>query len=235
VTARLFACPACARRVRVNEERCPVCRVVLPDGSGDRPAPVPHAPGVSGAGLVSYGGLRVVAGVLAFALGWGALVTAGCVWGVGVEGGSPVDGPLSDGGVIIPGSCSAYTYVLLLSHGVDLPFEGPGAACQMSLGCQGTFDTCSGVMSAYYALCVDASFSICSCANPNVLPDYDSVGWQQVFPDGAPVGVLPDGAPVEDLDCGAPRPLDAAHDRIDAPRDSPHDSAAGDAHEGGGG
>jgi hypothetical protein len=142
------------------------------------------------------------------------------------EGGPPDYGALSDGAVILPGSCSSFTYI-------ELPFpdgerfEGPGAACAGSLDCNATFETCTFgvVVGGYYALCVDGSYSVCSCVNPNLIPDYGgSGGWQEVLPDGAPVGALPDGAPVRGLDCGAE---DARSDRsVDARREAMLDSAS---------
>jgi hypothetical protein len=38
--ARLFACPSCARHVRVHEERCPFCGVTCPDAFASSQVPV---------------------------------------------------------------------------------------------------------------------------------------------------------------------------------------------------
>jgi len=98
--ARLLACPSCARHIRVDEERCPFCRVALPDDFGAGPAPVPPARHMSREGLYRYGrsGAALVATA---ALATSAATTLGAcavaaAYGtfVGFDGGELVDAKL---------------------------------------------------------------------------------------------------------------------------------------------
>jgi hypothetical protein len=63
VKARLLACPACTRHVRIDELRCPFCGGPLPDSFGKVAAPSPPPAGLSRAGLYAYG-VAVGVGVL---------------------------------------------------------------------------------------------------------------------------------------------------------------------------
>jgi hypothetical protein len=113
MSVRLLACPRCARHVRVSEKRCPFCVVGLPDHFGDGPAPVPPPRGLSRAGLVSYGALRVAAGagVLASALASSVAITAGCESNTIIAYGLPADSFAVYG---IGSSCTGDFYVGLL-------------------------------------------------------------------------------------------------------------------------
>lgn len=68
--ARLLACPACARHIRVSEPACLFCGLVLPDSFGAEPALSPP-PRLSRAGLASYRARAIAASTA-------ALVTASC-------------------------------------------------------------------------------------------------------------------------------------------------------------
>jgi hypothetical protein len=68
--ARLLACPACARHIRVSEPVCLFCGLVLPDSFGAEPA-IPPPPRLTRAGLVSYRARAIAASTA-------ALVTASC-------------------------------------------------------------------------------------------------------------------------------------------------------------
>src|SRR5580692_3003795 len=68
--ARLLACPACARHIRVSEPACLFCGLVLPDSFGAEPA-IPPPPRLTRAGLVSYRARAIAASTA-------ALVTASC-------------------------------------------------------------------------------------------------------------------------------------------------------------
>jgi hypothetical protein len=72
--ARLFACPSCARHVRVTEDRCPFCGGRLPDSfpAGPEPWRAPPARGLGRAGLIRFGAMAA-AGMIG---GGGALATA---------------------------------------------------------------------------------------------------------------------------------------------------------------
>jgi hypothetical protein len=78
MTARLLACPACARHVRVDETRCPFCRVALPGDFGAGPAPVPPPRGLSRAELRRFK-TRASAGLVGRSLAVAStLLAAGC-------------------------------------------------------------------------------------------------------------------------------------------------------------
>jgi hypothetical protein len=144
MAACLLACPGCARHVRLNESRCPFCRVALPDDFGGGQVPVPPPAGLSRAGLLSYGALRIVVGtgVLVSA----AMMSAGCDAGNSSDyGGPPPEVPIAG----TPDSCSGHVY-----------FEVPPSTD----GC--LFGPCPGPVA--YAVCEPYShlYLTCSCNNP---------------------------------------------------------------------
>jgi hypothetical protein len=54
MSARLLACPACSRHIRLTETRCPFCGVTCPDSFASTPAPVPPPDGLSRAERSGY-------------------------------------------------------------------------------------------------------------------------------------------------------------------------------------
>ena len=52
--ARLLACPACTRHIRVDEERCPFCGVTCPGAFASSRTPEPPPRGLSRAELSGY-------------------------------------------------------------------------------------------------------------------------------------------------------------------------------------
>jgi hypothetical protein len=75
--ARLLACPACARHIRVTEAHCPFCGATCPESLASTPPLAPPPRGLSRAGLFRFNALAaagVVGGGAALATG----LTASC-------------------------------------------------------------------------------------------------------------------------------------------------------------
>jgi len=86
--ARLFACPSCARHVRVSEPTCVFCGVTLPKSFGEAPA-LPPPPRLSRGGLYTYRARALAASTA-------ALLAASC--GGALEGGAADGGSDADHG-----------------------------------------------------------------------------------------------------------------------------------------
>jgi hypothetical protein len=91
--ARLLACPACARHVRVSESSCPFCSGPLPTSFGEAPLPSPPRSRLSRAALAAFSASSL------------AIASVSCGGTVeGVDGGDqdssvgPDDGQAADGG-----------------------------------------------------------------------------------------------------------------------------------------
>jgi hypothetical protein len=87
MTARLLACPVCARHVRVNENRCPFCDLALPEDFGAGPAPVPPPRGLSRAEIFRFAA-RAAAGLVGSGL---VLANVGMVAGCSGSGSNSPD------------------------------------------------------------------------------------------------------------------------------------------------
>jgi len=59
MSARLLACPACSRHIRLTEERCPFCGAPCAASFASSPLPVPPPRGHTRAGLFRFGALAV--------------------------------------------------------------------------------------------------------------------------------------------------------------------------------
>jgi hypothetical protein len=91
--ARLLACPACARHIRMSERACLFCGLVLPASFGEAPV-LPQPARMSRGGLVGYRARAIAASTV-------ALATAGC--------GSTIAGSSSDAGSNISRGDSSQT------------------------------------------------------------------------------------------------------------------------------
>jgi hypothetical protein len=138
MTARLLACPSCARHVRVTEARCPFCRAALADGFGAAPVPLPPPPGLGRYEQVRYG--RMAAAVSVSVLAAAALV--GCEVGNTIGPGTPLYG--APGGPVnqVPASCCGDVYFTL------------------------TDDECNCTSGESFLTCNIGVFSECTCTIP---------------------------------------------------------------------
>jgi hypothetical protein len=100
MTARLLACRACSRHVRVHEAQCPFCSAAIPDLFASTPGRLPPPPGLTRDELFRYGrtAATVSAGVLATTVALGS-----CGEGIALSYGFACC--CMDGGN--PGSCPA--------------------------------------------------------------------------------------------------------------------------------
>jgi hypothetical protein len=62
MTARLHACPVCARHVRADEKRCPFCRVVLPECFGAAASLAPPLSGLTRGQRYRFNARSIAAG-----------------------------------------------------------------------------------------------------------------------------------------------------------------------------
>jgi hypothetical protein len=202
--ARLFACPSCARHVRLTEVRCPFCGAPCPDSFASSAEPVRPPRGLSRAGLVRFNAAAGVCLGVALVIALSCSTEGSVPPGV-LDGAAPncAYGKVPDGGVAVRGACSENAYVQLPSGNVcGERIESP---CDLVVSCCDLLETnfdAGTCLCVTYALCVHGSYSACS----------------STVPDGG-VQVLSDGAPVDSgLDSGADTaPLDAAFD-VSAPR-----------------
>ena len=223
--ARLLACPACARHVRVDEARCPFCCTELPRSFRVVPTPAPPPSGLSRAGRLRLHTLAA-AGVVGGGVAFATLELASCALVVSNQGpfltpaeaeaaSSNADtmttpaygGPLCteiilNGTVAAPGKCSSNEYVLFTSSSCG---NGDASACGILAACgfpacdEGDVKCCS---IPTYAVCHDGTYSACSTISP---PD----GSVRVIPPETGPEAAPMDAPVDGTRADGSSKLDA--------------------------